>query len=51
MFKKKGVIDNNSINQFKQYIDTNGNDLSKSNEVMPFYALPYVKNPEMHPNF
>ncbi|CAD8153513.1 unnamed protein product [Paramecium pentaurelia] len=51
VFKKKGVIDNNSINQFKQYIDTNGNDLSKSNEVLPFYALPYVKNPEMHPNF
>jgi len=51
VFKKKGVIDKNSINQFKQYLDTKGGDLSKTNEALPFYALPYVKNPEMHPTF
>lgn len=48
---KKGVIDKNSINQFKQYLDSKGGDLSKTNEVLPFYALPYVKNPELHQTF
>ncbi|CAD8158225.1 unnamed protein product [Paramecium octaurelia] len=51
VFMKKGVIDKNSINQFKQYLDSKGGDLSKTNEVLPFYALPYVKNPELHQTF
>ncbi|CAD8145284.1 unnamed protein product [Paramecium octaurelia] len=51
VFKKKGVMDKNSINQFKQYLDSKGGDLSKTNEALPFYALPYVKNPEIHPSF
>ncbi|CAD8159029.1 unnamed protein product [Paramecium pentaurelia] len=51
VFMKKGVIDKNSINQFKQYLDSKGGDLSKTNEVLPFYALPYVKNPEIHQSF
>ncbi|CAD8075828.1 unnamed protein product [Paramecium sonneborni] len=51
VFKKKSQIDKYSINQFKNYLDTKGCDLSKTNEVLPFYALPYVKNPENHQSF
>lgn len=36
---------------FKSYLDTRGNLLSKTSEFLPYYALPYVKNPADHPNF
>ncbi|CAD8166581.1 unnamed protein product [Paramecium octaurelia] len=51
LFKRKGQIDKYSINQFKTYLDTKGGDLSKTNEVLSFYALPYVKNPQTHQSF
>ncbi|CAD8146486.1 unnamed protein product [Paramecium octaurelia] len=51
VFKKKGQIDKYSIYQLKNYLDNKGEDLSKTNEVLPFYALPYVKNPETHQSF
>ncbi|CAK69019.1 unnamed protein product (macronuclear) [Paramecium tetraurelia] len=51
VFKKKGQINKYSINQLKNYLDNKGADLSKTNEVLPFYALPYVKNPETHQSF
>ncbi|CAK69788.1 unnamed protein product (macronuclear) [Paramecium tetraurelia] len=51
LFKRKGQIDKYSINQLKTYLDTKGGDLSKTNEVLSFYALPYVKNPQTHPSF
>jgi LisH domain-containing protein ARMC9 len=30
-------------------LDTKGSELSKTNEFLPFYALPYIKNPQDHP--
>ncbi|CAD8159896.1 unnamed protein product [Paramecium pentaurelia] len=51
VFKKQGQIDKHSINQLKIYLETKGGDLSKTNEVLPFYALPYVKNIQNHPSF
>jgi hypothetical protein len=32
-------------------LDTQGADLSKTAEFLPFYALPYVPNPKDHPSF
>ncbi|CAD8057801.1 unnamed protein product [Paramecium sonneborni] len=48
---KKGQIDKQSINAFKQFLDSKGEDLSKTNEVLPFYALPYVQQPQKHQTF
>ena len=30
---------------FKDYIDSKGNELAKTNEFLEFYALPYIKQP------
>jgi hypothetical protein len=38
-------MDKESVAAFKNFLDTRGFDLSKTNEVLPFYALPYVKSP------
>jgi len=32
-------------------LDTQGAELSKTAEFLPFYALPYVPNPKEHPSF
>ena len=37
--------------KFKHYLDTQGADLSKTSEFLPFYALPYIQNPAEHPSF
>ncbi len=37
--------------EFKIYLDSNGSDLAKTSEFLPFYALPYIKNPLDHPTF
>jgi hypothetical protein len=39
------------MNSFKHFLETKGSDLSKTNEFLPFYALPYVQNPIDHPSF
>lgn len=36
---------------FKRYIAETGDILSKSQEFIPFYALPYVPSPPDHPSF
>jgi hypothetical protein len=31
--------------EFKLFLDTKGQDLSKTSEFLAFYALPYIPNP------
>lgn len=39
------------MNRFKTYIETRGAQLSQTTEFLPFYALPFVPNPKMHPSY
>ncbi|XP_054907215.1 lisH domain-containing protein ARMC9 isoform X2 [Poeciliopsis prolifica] len=36
---------------FKQYLETRGSTLSQTTEFLPYYALPFVPNPTIHPSF
>lgn len=36
---------------FKKYLDSKGSELSKANEFLAYYALPYIPNPWNHPSF
>ncbi|KAH0785932.1 lisH domain-containing protein ARMC9 isoform X2 [Histomonas meleagridis] len=40
-----------SLQKFKEFLDTHHSDLSQSTEFLPFYALPYIPNPSEHPSF
>uniref|UniRef100_A0A4W6D7Z4 LisH domain-containing protein ARMC9 n=1 Tax=Lates calcarifer TaxID=8187 RepID=A0A4W6D7Z4_LATCA len=39
------------ISHFKQYLETRGAALSQTSEFLPYYALPFVPNPTVHPSF
>ncbi|XP_037705439.1 lisH domain-containing protein ARMC9 isoform X3 [Choloepus didactylus] len=39
------------ISYFKTYLETRGATLSQTTEFLPFYALPFVPNPVVHPSF
>uniref|UniRef100_A0A3B3CMD1 LisH domain-containing protein ARMC9 n=1 Tax=Oryzias melastigma TaxID=30732 RepID=A0A3B3CMD1_ORYME len=39
------------ISLFKQYLETRGAALSQNTEFLPFYALPFVPSPAVHPSF
>ncbi|XP_051550406.1 lisH domain-containing protein ARMC9 isoform X2 [Myxocyprinus asiaticus] len=39
------------ISHFKHYLETRGAALSQTTEFLPFYALPFVPNPMLHPSF
>ncbi|XP_029356592.1 lisH domain-containing protein ARMC9 isoform X5 [Echeneis naucrates] len=39
------------ISDFKQYLETRGAALSQTTEFLPYYALPFVPNPTIHPSF
>jgi len=39
------------MEDFKQYLDNKGASLSKTEEYLHFYALPYIPNPSEHPSF
>ncbi|KAI1235914.1 hypothetical protein IHE44_0002005 [Lamprotornis superbus] len=39
------------ISYFKAYLETKGAALSQTTEFLPFYALPFVPNPMIHPSF
>ncbi|KAK5930707.1 hypothetical protein CgunFtcFv8_026923 [Champsocephalus gunnari] len=39
------------ISHFKQYLETRGASLSQTAEFLPYYALPFVPNPTVHPSF
>lgn len=36
---------------FKQFLETRGAALSQTTEFLPYYALPFVPNPTVHPSF
>ncbi|CAH1773074.1 unnamed protein product [Owenia fusiformis] len=40
-----------SMGYFKQYIESRGANLSQTTEFLPFYALPFVPNPQNHPTY
>ncbi|XP_065267030.1 lisH domain-containing protein ARMC9 [Emys orbicularis] len=42
---------NERISHFKTYLETKGAALSQTTEFLPFYALPFVPNPMVHPSF
>lgn len=46
---KSKNISKAAIEKFRTYLDTKGTDLSKTTELIPFFALPYIKNPYDHP--
>ncbi|XP_072264426.1 lisH domain-containing protein ARMC9 isoform X1 [Pyxicephalus adspersus] len=52
---KTGRIDRTDceerISHFKTYLETSGAALSQTTEFLPFYALPFVPNPSVHPSF
>ncbi|XP_019904723.2 lisH domain-containing protein ARMC9 isoform X2 [Esox lucius] len=39
------------ITHFKQYLETRGATLSQTTEFLPYYALPFVPSPAVHPSF
>ncbi|XP_051231887.1 lisH domain-containing protein ARMC9 isoform X16 [Dicentrarchus labrax] len=39
------------ISHFKQYLETRGAALSQTTKFLPYYALPFVPNPTVHPSF
>ncbi|XP_078420049.1 lisH domain-containing protein ARMC9 isoform X2 [Cetorhinus maximus] len=39
------------VSHFKNYLETRGAALSQTTEFLPFYALPFVPNPTVHPSF
>ena len=39
------------IKLFKEFLATKGADFCKTNEFLPFYALPHIPNPASHPSF
>ncbi|XP_026067880.1 lisH domain-containing protein ARMC9-like isoform X1 [Carassius auratus] len=46
----KGEFDGR-ITHFRHYLETRGAALSQTTEFLPFYALPFVPNPTVHPSF
>ena len=39
------------MEEFKEYLDLQGSTFSKSEEILSFFALPYIPNPSEHPAF
>ncbi|XP_077204193.1 lisH domain-containing protein ARMC9 [Paroedura picta] len=46
----KAALDERVL-RFKMYLETKGAALSQTTEFLPFYALPFVPNPMIHPSF
>lgn len=40
-----------AMEAYKMFLETRGADLSKTEQFLPFYALPYVPDPRAHPSF
>lgn len=49
LFKKSQFLDKNTVIKYKKYLETKGSELSKTNEFLPYYALPYIQKPQEHP--
>lgn len=46
-----GDLIEKGMTRFKDYLETSGASLSQTTEFLPFYALPFVRNPTQHPSF
>ena len=46
--KKSTTISKDSVEKFKNYLETRGSSLSKTNEFLQYYALPYIPKPHEH---
>ena len=40
-----------TMEEFKEFLEKKDSDYSKSNEFLSYYALPYVQNPRTHPSY
>uniref|UniRef100_A0A0B7BQE6 LisH domain-containing protein ARMC9 n=1 Tax=Arion vulgaris TaxID=1028688 RepID=A0A0B7BQE6_9EUPU len=40
-----------AMSKFKKFLENSGSSLSQTTEFLPFYALPYVSNPKIHPSY
>ena len=40
-----------SLQKFREFLDTHQADIAASTEFLPYYALPYIPNPAEHPSF
>ena len=40
-----------TMDEFKEFLEKKDSDYSKSNEFLSYYALPYVQNPKTHPSY
>eukprot|EP00051_Salpingoeca_urceolata_P015823 m.207063 g.207063 ORF g.207063 m.207063 type:complete len:831 (-) comp18511_c0_seq4:168-2660(-) len=40
-----------TLPRFRSFLETKGAALSKTTEFLPFYALPFVPDPDQHPSF
>ncbi|KAM3132425.1 LisH domain-containing protein armc9 [Paramecium bursaria] len=45
--QRKTKIDKQAVNAFKAFLESKGSDLSRTNEVLTYFSLPYVPNPQM----
>ena len=39
------------MGKLRKFIETRGRDVARTEEFLPFYALPYVPQPQYHPTF
>jgi len=39
------------MQQFRNFLETKGAALSKTTEFLPFYALPFIPDPQQNPAF
>ena len=40
-----------SLHKVKEFLDREGTALSNEQELVPYFALPFVQDPEEHPTF
>lgn len=46
---KRAGADSASLQHFVGYLDTRGQELSQTTELLPYFALPYMPRPAEHP--
>ena len=49
--ESNGQLVKQSMMELKTFLANNGEELSKIEELLPYYALPYLKDPYSHPLF
>lgn len=49
--KNQKEVNKNALNLFKAYLEEKGAELAKFPDLIPFFALPYVKNLKEHASF